>query len=193
MAGNSPWPLIHAEREALIGDLGTLTDEQWATRSLCAEWTVRDVLNHLVAGADLFAIAAAEGSVPDEKLGALMTGDNLGDDYKAAFKAASDRAIAAFSPPGTLEKTVVLPFGEMPAGVALNIAIFDVATHTWDLAKATEQSTALDADVLDAAWELAPLMLSDDYRAAGMYGQIVDVPDDAPVQDKLAAFTGRTP
>jgi hypothetical protein len=34
MAGNSPWPLIHAEREALIDDLGTLTDEQWATRSV---------------------------------------------------------------------------------------------------------------------------------------------------------------
>ena len=28
-----------------------------------------------------------------------------------------------------------LPFGEMPAGVALNIAIFDVATHSVDLAE----------------------------------------------------------
>jgi uncharacterized protein (TIGR03083 family) len=49
MAGTSPWPLIHAEREALIDDLGSLTDEQWATRSLCAEWTVRDVLGHMIA------------------------------------------------------------------------------------------------------------------------------------------------
>ena len=66
MAGNSPWPLIHAEREALIGDLGTLTDEQWATRSLCAEWTVRDVLGHMVATAKMtpprfFAKMAAAG------------------------------------------------------------------------------------------------------------------------------------
>jgi len=181
---------VLAETQRVVDDIdpGQLDDP-----TPCAEWTVRDVLNHLVGGADLFAIAAAEGSVPDEKLGELMTGDNLGDDYKASFKAASDRAMAAFAPPGTLEKLVVLPFGEMPAGVALNIAIFDVATHTWDLAKATGQSTALDADVLDAAWELAPLMLSDDYRAAGMYGQIVEVPDDAPLQDRLAAFTGRTP
>jgi Mycothiol maleylpyruvate isomerase N-terminal domain len=49
MATTSPWPLIHAEREALIADLGTLTDEQWATRSLCADWTVRDVLGHMIA------------------------------------------------------------------------------------------------------------------------------------------------
>src|SRR5258708_28236472 len=51
MATTSPWPLIHAEREALIADLAALTDEQWATRSLCANWTVRDVLGHMIATA----------------------------------------------------------------------------------------------------------------------------------------------
>jgi uncharacterized protein (TIGR03083 family) len=66
MASNSPWPLIHAEREALIDDLGTLTDEQWATPSLCAEWTVRDVLGHMIATAQMtpprfFAKMAAAG------------------------------------------------------------------------------------------------------------------------------------
>src|SRR5260370_2995565 len=53
MATTSPWPLIHAEREALIADLGTLADEQWATRSLCSNWTVRDVLGHMIATAKM--------------------------------------------------------------------------------------------------------------------------------------------
>jgi uncharacterized protein (TIGR03083 family) len=53
MATTSPWPLIHAEREALIADLGPLTGEQWATRSLCDEWTVRDVLGHMIATAKM--------------------------------------------------------------------------------------------------------------------------------------------
>jgi len=53
MATTSPWPLIHAEREALIADLGTLTDEQWATQSLCADWTVRDVLGHMISTAKM--------------------------------------------------------------------------------------------------------------------------------------------
>ena len=75
----------------------------------------------------------------------------------------------------------------------MNIAIFDVTTHCWDLATATGQSTDFDPEVLEAAWMLAPLMLTDEYRAAGMYGAVVEVPDDAPLQDKLAAFTGRTP
>jgi uncharacterized protein (TIGR03083 family) len=56
MAGPSPWPTIHAERKALVEDLESLTDEQWATRSLCDSWTVQEVLAHMTA--------AAESSVP---------------------------------------------------------------------------------------------------------------------------------
>ena len=51
MALPSPWPTIHAERKALVADLASLTDEQWATPSLCGGWTVREVLGHMTATA----------------------------------------------------------------------------------------------------------------------------------------------
>ncbi|MFE3248360.1 maleylpyruvate isomerase family mycothiol-dependent enzyme [Streptomyces sp. NPDC059209] len=41
------WPLVHAERAALIGDLERLDDERWEEPSLCAGWTVHDVVAHL--------------------------------------------------------------------------------------------------------------------------------------------------
>ncbi|QOV34956.1 maleylpyruvate isomerase family mycothiol-dependent enzyme [Streptomyces ferrugineus] len=47
------WPLIHAERAALAADLEGLADERWATPSLCAGLTVREVLAHLTAAASL--------------------------------------------------------------------------------------------------------------------------------------------
>jgi uncharacterized protein (TIGR03083 family) len=53
MAASSSWPLIHAEREALADDLASLTDEQWATASLCPGWPVRDVLGHVIATAKM--------------------------------------------------------------------------------------------------------------------------------------------
>ncbi|WAP60484.1 maleylpyruvate isomerase family mycothiol-dependent enzyme [Streptomyces sp. S465] len=49
------WPLIHNERAALATDLADLSDEQWATPSLCSGLTVREVLAHLTAGASLNA------------------------------------------------------------------------------------------------------------------------------------------
>ncbi len=51
MATASPWPLIHAERRALAEDLASLDDAQWSVRSLCGDWTVRDVLGHMTATA----------------------------------------------------------------------------------------------------------------------------------------------
>ncbi|HEY5882600.1 MAG TPA: maleylpyruvate isomerase family mycothiol-dependent enzyme, partial [Nakamurella sp.] len=50
------WPLIHAERAALADDLTGLDDSGWATPSLCAGFTVREVLAHLTATGSLGAI-----------------------------------------------------------------------------------------------------------------------------------------
>ena len=57
-----------------------------------------------------------------------------------------------------MEKVVKLPFGEMPAGIALNIAIFDVATHSVDLAQATGQKVT-DTEMLEGALVIAQQMM----------------------------------
>ena len=53
MAADSPWPTIHAERQALINDLRDLDLAGWSTPSLCAQWSVRDVFGHITATARL--------------------------------------------------------------------------------------------------------------------------------------------
>ncbi|HTX81502.1 MAG TPA: maleylpyruvate isomerase family mycothiol-dependent enzyme [Streptosporangiaceae bacterium] len=49
----STWSLIHAERAALAADLANLSEQRWATQSLCDRFTAREVLAHLTAGASL--------------------------------------------------------------------------------------------------------------------------------------------
>ena len=48
---NDVWPLVHAERRALIAGLGHLDDPQWEEPSLCEGWSVHDVAAHLVDNA----------------------------------------------------------------------------------------------------------------------------------------------
>ena len=50
---DSIWPTIHAERRALADDLSDLTDDDWATQSLCSEWDVHEVLAHQVSAAKM--------------------------------------------------------------------------------------------------------------------------------------------
>lgn len=47
------WPTIHAERQALADDLAQLSPDQWQTPSLSADWTVHDVLAHLLSAAKM--------------------------------------------------------------------------------------------------------------------------------------------
>lgn len=51
ITADSVWPIVHAERRALAADLEGLSDEQWATPSLCSGWDVHDVVAHLVDSA----------------------------------------------------------------------------------------------------------------------------------------------
>jgi uncharacterized protein (TIGR03086 family) len=158
--------------------------------SPCAGWTVRDVINHITAGATIFAISAEQGSVPEAELARLMGGDNLGDDYKGSFAKAAERAMSAFEQPGVLEKIVKLPFGEMPAGVALDIAIFDVATHACDIAYATGR-TVTDTELLEAALAMGRQMVGPELRAPGVFDDEQPTAVGASPQEQLLAFAGR--
>ena len=45
---NDIWPMVHAERAALIEDLEHVDDALWGQPSLCHGWTVHDVVAHMV-------------------------------------------------------------------------------------------------------------------------------------------------
>jgi len=51
MATVGVWANVHAERAALASDLEDLDDARWVVPSLCAHWSVRDVLAHMTATA----------------------------------------------------------------------------------------------------------------------------------------------
>jgi uncharacterized protein (TIGR03086 family) len=183
--------------QRVLGELQRVVDHieptQLDEKTPCAEWDVRALLNHITGGGEMFAVCVNEGSISDEKLVELLTGDNLGADYRTAFKTAAGHALDAFSRPGADDTMVKLPFGEMPAGVAMQIAVFDLSVHAWDLAKATGQSTSFDPEVMAAALEVGRQMIGPDMRESGMFGAEVRVGADAPLPDQLAAFAGRQP
>ncbi|MEE2035508.1 TIGR03086 family protein, partial [Rhodococcus sp. CC-R104] len=64
--------------------------------------------------------------------------------------------------------------------------------HTWDLARAVGADDRLDSALVEAVWaEIEPQR--DMLAASGLFAAPVPISDDAPVQDRLIALTGRDP
>lgn len=80
----------------------------------------------------------------------------------------------------------------MPGRVLASINLLDTATHTWDLATATGQPSALPDEVANAALEAGLATISPDIRP-GRFGPEVAAPVGAGPTERLVAFLGRIP
>jgi uncharacterized protein (TIGR03083 family) len=58
---NPVWPMLAAERSAVLDFGSTLSDADWKRASACAGWSVRDVLAHITAGAQTTPLNFAPG------------------------------------------------------------------------------------------------------------------------------------
>ena len=124
---------IATTRTVLTG----VSKEQLAESTPCAQWKVSDLINHIVGGQYFFAGAArGEAPTPGET-------DFSATDFVAAYDEGAQQAIAAFQADGVMEKTLTLPWGQMPGSAFMGIASIDTLAHGWDLAKATGQDTDL--------------------------------------------------
>jgi uncharacterized protein (TIGR03086 family) len=156
----------------------------------CAEWDVRELLNHVIGVSDAFSRAAAGEPI---KPPAPRTDYFRGDGYAAAYEAATAAMLATWHAPGALDATITLPFGDAPGSVAASINFVDVLVHGWDLARATGQDATLDPDLAEPALEVSRNLVSDQFRSAGAFGPEVAAPADASTANRLVAFLGRTP
>ena len=68
----------------------------------------------------------------------------------------------------------------------------DVAIHTWDLARAVGADEELDTELVEAVWTVFEPQ-KETLAASGLYAPPVPLPDDAPLQQRLLAVTGRDP
>lgn len=92
-------PLLDRHGEAL--DLFTdrvhaVRADQWGASTPCAEWSVRDLVNHLTAEQLWVPPLVSEGRTMAE-VGDAFDGDVLGDDPVAAWDRAAAAARAAFA------------------------------------------------------------------------------------------------
>lgn len=173
-----------------------ITEDQWSAATPDTQWSVADLVNHLVNehrwaapllhGLDFTAAGEVVEGTRD-----LPVDGGVGANLAQSWDEAAAGSVDAVMADGALHNTVSLSRGDTDARVYLNEMILDLVVHSWDLATAIGYAQALSEPLVDYAHR--HLEGIGDLSDSGMFGEPVEVPADASTLDKLIAATGRNP
>ncbi len=198
-----PRPLLASALETAQGVVSGVRTDQAHDQTPCAEFEVGRLLDHLV--------------LVVERVGALGRGESFmaieevhrTDGWAEDFASAATACVAAWADEESLERTVVLPWTQLPGAAALRIYLSEISVHTWDLAVATHQQPTWDERVLEESLDAMHAQLPAEGRRQVIeeaiksmppgtpvsvpFEDAVPVPEHAPLIDRLVAWTGRRP
>src|SRR5690348_13522575 len=127
--------IVEAHRrtvEAWQAKVDAVNDDQWSNPTPCTEWSVRDLVNHVV-GEELWMVPLLQGSTIAE-VGDRFDGDVLGDDPVGTARAASSEALRVSDEKLPSGGKVSLSYGEEDAAEYAWQLAADHLIHGWDLA-----------------------------------------------------------
>ena len=150
-------------------------------------WTVRDLVSHVIEEQQWVPYLLAGQTIAK----AQKQIEPLRDDLKGEWELYSFAATTAWAT-STPEQRVHLSYDEVTMSDYLREQVADVAIHTWDLARAVGADEELDSELVEAVWTVFEPQ-KDTLAASGLYAPPVPLPDDAPLQQRLLAVTGRDP
>ena len=155
--------------------LGSVSDDDLTTTTPCEEWTISELVDHLVASPANFA-----RMVRGEEVDWSAPTPHVGDDRVAVFRAGAGDLLHAWRAVGD---------GEAPMGPDWQSA--EIAVHTYDLAAALGAPTdALDQEVAERGLAFMQANLKPEIRGPAFKAE-QPAPDGADIYERIAAFAGR--
>ena len=193
-----PEVFVLADR-ALDAVVAQIADDQWAmempesfvTRMLDHRPTLREIINYH-AYDDAWIPDMLAGRTIDEVGKEAFKGDLLGDNPKLAFAAIVDKAVAAAGDLDDLSGTAHLSYGDYTVAQYLWQANYFRGVRAYEIARVIGVDPTLPDHLVQGLWDsLGPV--AEEWRAIGVFGAEVKVPQDAPLMDRLLGLIGRDP
>ncbi len=134
--------MARAERADLAAFLATLTPQQWDAPSLCSDWSVKDVVAHMISYEELGPM----GLLRRFAKGRIVRANQVGVDE---FAALSPQQLVEFLGNHLTPKGLTAGFGGM-------IALVDGLIHHQDIRRSLHQPRTVPADRLIRVLDLVP-------------------------------------
>ena len=152
-----------------------------------SDFNVHEVINHMIVLGGTFTYWFRGEEAPELKPPAVY-----GWVPKTEFRDVMNGLLEAVNSPGSMERTMSTPMGEMPGLTFARLVAFDGLIRGWDLASATGQTFAVPADVIASVDEFARNALTPAMRDGDTFNEGIVAPADSGTFERLVAFSGRS-
>ncbi|NLU83494.1 TIGR03086 family metal-binding protein [Rhodococcus sp. HNM0569] len=157
--------------------------DAWDNQSPCSEWTVRDVVRHVVDTqhyiVTVVGLALPDATSPDT-------------DPVAAWRETRDAMQAVLDDPEHAAREYDGHFGRTTLGDTIaNFYCFDLVVHGWDVAHGAGIDDTIDDADLEWIDSLRGVM-GDNIRMDGVCGPEISTREGADLQTRVLAYLGRT-
>lgn len=180
---------VYVEALAVFGNaVRDVADHEWDLPTPCPEWTVKEIVAHVVLGeAALPSVLAGDSTVTQAAFGP----DLLGPSPLTTWRGTALRAIETARQPGVAERVFDLDMGAVTGEQLLNYRITDNVVHAWDLNVGVGRPEPIadpQAEWLLDFWLPAAAEMGDSVFFAKPVEPLGDT-----ASDRLLALLGRTP
>jgi uncharacterized protein (TIGR03086 family) len=177
--------------ESIVPSLNEMVERMWHGQleyaTPCAEFTVHDLLDHMIVLGGAFA-PMFRGEPGTEVTAPAV----YGWVPVAEFTKSMNDLVDAVRSPGAMERVIDSPVGQVDGATFCRFVALDGLVHGWDLATAIGARWDPPAAVVGAVDEFARAAISAEVRESGAFAAEVEASADATPLQQLIAFTGRT-
>ncbi|MFF2328090.1 MULTISPECIES: TIGR03086 family metal-binding protein [unclassified Streptomyces] len=188
------FPTIDLESAArqIVGLLDGVGAQRLAGPTPCPDYTVRELVAHVVGLATGFRDAARKSLGPSTDTAPDAALPVLAEDWRETLPPLLDELVTAWRDPAAREGMTRVGGVDLPGEVAGVVVLDELVIHGWDLARSTGQTYEADEESLRTC--LAMLTPSDAVpRSERIFGPPVTVPAGTPLVDRVVAMSGRHP
>jgi uncharacterized protein (TIGR03086 family) len=174
--------------------LDGVTDDMLTDPTPCTGTSVAAMLDHMMGFTLAFTWAARKtntsASGPSK-----ANADHLDPNWRTLLPQQLDELAEAWRDPSAWEGMTQAGGLTMPAPTTATVALDELVMHGWDLARATGQQFTCDPASAEAVLAFASATAAPENAGSreGLFGPVVEVPEDASTFDRALGFAGRDP
>ncbi|MEU9009060.1 TIGR03086 family metal-binding protein [Streptomyces sp. NPDC048479] len=185
-------PDLHPAARAVAQLIDGVDDARLDDPTPCPQYAVRELLGHLVGLSTAFRDAARKDFGPSTNTDPGSVLPVLDDNWRTVLPQRLDELAESWTAPTAWDGDTQAGGITFPAAIAGRVALNELVIHGWDLARATGQEYAPGEASLEVSYGvLKPA--ADAPGRGGLFGPVVEVPENAPLLDRVVGFSGRRP